>query len=100
MSSPEAPLEAELWLLNSCTVKGPSEDSLRNTVRRGRELGKKLVVAGCVPQGQRNHPDLLGLSVVGVSQDWHCSHTQGKHRRWTDVGLYTLLHLLFVGAAD
>ena len=53
--------------MNSCTVKGPAEDGLRNAVRKGRELGKPLVVSGCVPQGQRNHSDILGLSVVGVS---------------------------------
>lgn len=47
-------------------MKGPSEDGLRNAVRRGRELGRALVVAGCVPQGQKNHPDLQGLSIVGV----------------------------------
>ena len=47
-------------------MKGPSEDGLRNSIRKGRELGKPLVVAGCVPQGQKNHPDIQGLSVVGV----------------------------------
>lgn len=59
---------ADLWLLNSCTVKGPSEDSLKNSIRKGKELGKPIVVAGCVPQGQKNHADVKGLSVVGVSR--------------------------------
>ena len=27
-----------------------------------------MVVAGCVPQGQRDHPQLVGVSVVGVQQ--------------------------------
>ncbi len=63
---PDSPLSADLWLLNSCTVKGPSEDGLKNSIRKGRELGKPLVIAGCVPQGQRNHGDIKGLSVVGV----------------------------------
>ncbi len=63
----DSPLTADLWLLNSCTVKGPSEDSLKNSIRKGKELGKPLVVAGCVPQGQRKHSDVQGLSVVGVS---------------------------------
>ena len=63
----DSPLLADLWLLNSCTVKGPSEDGLRNSIRKGKELGKPLVVCGCVPQGQKNHPDIMGLSVVGVS---------------------------------
>lgn len=64
----ESPLDADLWLLNSCTVKGPSEDSLKNSIRKGRELQKHIVVAGCVPQGQQDHRDLEGLSVVGVQQ--------------------------------
>ena len=62
----DSPLSADLWLLNSCTVKGPSEDSLNNSIRKGRELGKPLVISGCVPQGQRKHPHVQGLSVVGV----------------------------------
>ena len=45
-------LSADLWLLNSCTVKGPAEDHFRNDVAEGRKLGKPVVVAGCVPQGQ------------------------------------------------
>ena len=48
-------------------MKGPAEDGLKNSIRKGRELGKSLVVSGCVPQGQRNHSDILGLSVVGIS---------------------------------
>lgn len=69
---PESPLSADLWLLNSCTVKGPSEDGLKNAIRKGRELGKPLVISGCVPQGQKNHSDILGLSVVGVSGSLPC----------------------------
>ena len=44
--------DADLWLLNSCTVKNPAEDHFRNEVMRGRQRGKHVVVAGCVPQGQ------------------------------------------------
>ena len=43
---------ADLWLLNSCTVKNPAEDHFRNEVNKGRDEGKHVVVAGCVPQGQ------------------------------------------------
>ena len=49
---PDDRLSADLWLLNSCTVKGPAEDHFRNDVVEGRKLGKPVVVAGCVPQGQ------------------------------------------------
>lgn len=60
--------EANLWLLNSCTVKSPSEDHFRNEVDRGLDKGKKVVVAGCVPQGKPNSAYIKGLSVVGVQQ--------------------------------
>lgn len=43
--------EADLWLLNSCTVKSPAEDHFRNEITRARELGKYVVISGCVPQG-------------------------------------------------
>ena len=38
-------------ILNSCTVKDPSEAVFHNFVVEGQRNGKKLVVAGCVPQG-------------------------------------------------
>ncbi|XP_022099435.1 threonylcarbamoyladenosine tRNA methylthiotransferase-like [Acanthaster planci] len=62
------PQEADLWLLNSCTVKNPAEDHFRNEVQRARRLAKHLVVAGCVPQGQPKLDYINGVSVVGVQQ--------------------------------
>ena len=44
--------------------------TVKNSIRKGRELGKPLVVAGCVPQGQKNHADVQGLSVVGVGEKY------------------------------
>ncbi|KAI0220406.1 Threonylcarbamoyladenosine tRNA methylthiotransferase [Lamellibrachia satsuma] len=61
-------LSADLWLLNSCTVKGPAEDHFRNDVMEGRKLSKPVVVAGCVPQGQPKAKYIEGLSVIGVQQ--------------------------------
>lgn len=46
--------DADLWLLNSCTVKNPAEDHFRNEIKLAQSLDKKVVVAGCVPQGERN----------------------------------------------
>ena len=57
---------ADLWLLNSCTVKNPSEDNFRNAIKKAQELDKHLVVAGCVPQGQPKHQSIKGISVIGV----------------------------------
>ncbi|KNC26121.1 Threonylcarbamoyladenosine tRNA methylthiotransferase [Lucilia cuprina] len=59
---------ADLWLLNSCTVKNPSEDTFRNEIEHGIGNGKHVVVAGCVPQGAPKADYLKGLSVIGVQQ--------------------------------
>ncbi|KAK4317628.1 hypothetical protein Pmani_011306 [Petrolisthes manimaculis] len=61
-------LAADVWVLNSCTVKNPAEDHFRNEIKAGRESGKKVVVAGCVPQGAPRSEFLAGLSVIGVQQ--------------------------------
>ncbi|XP_015513060.2 threonylcarbamoyladenosine tRNA methylthiotransferase [Neodiprion lecontei] len=60
--------QADLWLLNSCTVKNPAEDHFRNEIELGRCSGKHVVVAGCVPQGAPKTGFLSGLSVIGVQQ--------------------------------
>lgn len=44
--------EADLWLLNSCTVKNPAEEHFKNEINKGLDGDKKVVVAGCVPQGK------------------------------------------------
>jgi threonylcarbamoyladenosine tRNA methylthiotransferase CDKAL1 len=60
--------EADIWVLNSCTVKGPSEMAFINDVKKGKNKGKKVVVAGCVPQGSSSKgQEWDGLSVIGVS---------------------------------
>jgi len=60
--------DADLWLLNSCTVKSPAEDHFHNEITDGQRLGKFIVVAGCVPQGAPKDSFLKGLSIVGVQQ--------------------------------
>lgn len=59
---------ADLWVLNSCTVKNPSEDTFRNEIEAAHQAGKHVVVAGCVPQAAPRSDYLKGLSVVGVQQ--------------------------------
>ncbi|XP_006145172.1 threonylcarbamoyladenosine tRNA methylthiotransferase isoform X1 [Tupaia chinensis] len=60
--------DADLWLLNSCTVKNPAEDHFRNAIKKAQEENKKVVLAGCVPQAQPRQDYLKGLSVIGVQQ--------------------------------
>lgn len=66
MASSDA-AKADAWVINSCTVKDPSESSFFKAVREGRKLGKGVVVAGCVPQAQRSLK-IEGASVIGVKQ--------------------------------
>ncbi|XP_068614912.1 threonylcarbamoyladenosine tRNA methylthiotransferase [Brachionichthys hirsutus] len=62
------PTAADLWLLNSCTVKNPAEDHFRNSIRKAQDQDKKVVLAGCVPQAQPRMDYLKGLSIIGVQQ--------------------------------
>ena len=48
------------------TVKSPAEQHFRNYVEKGLNSGKKIVVSGCVSQGQPNSAYLNGISIVGV----------------------------------
>ncbi|CAH0761416.1 unnamed protein product [Diatraea saccharalis] len=64
----EDKFQAQLWLLNSCTVKSPAEDHFKNEIELGQSRGIHVVVAGCVPQGAPRAGYLRGLSVVGVQQ--------------------------------
>ncbi|KFM83071.1 CDK5 regulatory subunit-associated protein 1-like 1, partial [Stegodyphus mimosarum] len=59
---------ADVWLLNSCTVKNPAEDHFRNAIEEGQRKGKYVVVAGCVSQAAPKSPYLQGLSIIGVQQ--------------------------------
>lgn len=49
--------EADLCVFNSCTVKDPSEMVFRNAIRQAQAAGKKVVLAGCVPQVAAHHID-------------------------------------------
>jgi threonylcarbamoyladenosine tRNA methylthiotransferase CDKAL1 len=58
--------EADCWVLNSCTVKGPSEQTFLNDVQKAVDQGIKVVVAGCVPQASPQ--SFKGYSIIGVQQ--------------------------------
>lgn len=42
--------QADLWVLNSCTVKTPSEVQLVNQIKEAETMRKRVIVAGCVSQ--------------------------------------------------
>ena len=64
----ESPEKADLWILNSCTVKNPAEDHFRNEIKQAINSNKKLVVAGCVPQSDNKSAYLKLISIIGVQQ--------------------------------
>lgn len=57
---------ADAYLINSCTVKNPSEEHFVTMLQRAKSSGKPVVVAGCVPQGDPNRAEWCDVSVVGV----------------------------------
>eukprot|EP00201_Polytomella_parva_P020049 CAMPEP_0175050040 /NCGR_PEP_ID=MMETSP0052_2-20121109/7052_1 /TAXON_ID=51329 ORGANISM="Polytomella parva, Strain SAG 63-3" /NCGR_SAMPLE_ID=MMETSP0052_2 /ASSEMBLY_ACC=CAM_ASM_000194 /LENGTH=652 /DNA_ID=CAMNT_0016314227 /DNA_START=101 /DNA_END=2056 /DNA_ORIENTATION=+ len=59
---------ADLWIVNTCTVKNPSQSAMSTIIGKARETDKKLLIAGCVPQGDKKLNELKGLSLLGVSQ--------------------------------
>lgn len=64
----DSPDQADLWILNSCTVKNPAEDHFRNEIKTALNLNKKLIVAGCVPQSDYKSTYLKNISIIGVQQ--------------------------------
>ena len=64
----DAPEDADVWVVNTCTVKNPSQSAMNTVISKGRASGKKLVIAGCVPQGDKNAKELEDLTLLGVTQ--------------------------------
>ncbi|XP_040379681.1 threonylcarbamoyladenosine tRNA methylthiotransferase isoform X2 [Oryza brachyantha] len=64
----EEPEGADLWLINTCTVKNPSQSAMTTLISKCKSANKPLVVAGCVPQGSRDLKELEGISIIGVQQ--------------------------------
>jgi len=60
--------DADLWLLNSCTVKDPSQAAFMHLVNKGKDNNKPVVVAGCVPQADRQIKGLEDVTIIGISQ--------------------------------
>ena len=65
---------ADLWIVNSCTVKSPSQSAMSTTMQQGKQLGKKVLVTGCVPQGDRKAPELQEFSLLGMASLNHFIH--------------------------
>jgi len=60
--------EADAWVVNSCTVKDPSQAAFMHVVKQAKEKKKPIVVAGCVSQADRSLNGLEDVSVIGITQ--------------------------------
>lgn len=60
---------ADACIINSCTVKNPSQDTAVNLVKKARKAGKSVVLAGCVPSADAALSESLeGVSMLSVNQ--------------------------------
>jgi MiaB-like tRNA modifying enzyme len=57
---------ADLVIINSCVVKGKTETHVLKEVAKSQKLGKKLILAGCMPQTGIYASKLKDISVLGV----------------------------------
>eukprot|EP00033_Pygsuia_biforma_P001909 GCRY01002130.1.p1 GENE.GCRY01002130.1~~GCRY01002130.1.p1 ORF type:complete len:471 (+),score=111.85 GCRY01002130.1:180-1592(+) len=65
--------EADVVVLNSCTVKGTSQDKFIHAARQARLRGQYVVVTGCVPEAMAHDkedfpPPLNECAVLGIRQ--------------------------------
>jgi tRNA A37 methylthiotransferase MiaB len=60
----------DVFLVNSCTVKNPSESSFRSLVDSCKQQQKPVVVTGCVPQGdaKKGEGSALGFPSVFLTE--------------------------------
>ena len=62
--------EADLVVINSCTVKNSSEAKLFNDINRLTKENKKIIVCGCVPQAEKSYINskLKNVTVLGINE--------------------------------
>lgn len=58
--------DARIVIINTCTVKQPSETKFFNYLEKINSSGKKIIIAGCIPQ--TDPEKLAGYSLIGVNQ--------------------------------
>ena len=68
--------DADLVVINSCTVKGKAEAKLFQDLRTFDAIGKPIVIAGCVPQAERSYVEtkLANYSIVGTRSIGRITH--------------------------
>jgi threonylcarbamoyladenosine tRNA methylthiotransferase CDKAL1 len=62
--------EADVCIVNSCTVKNPSQESAKQIANKSKISGIPAIITGCVPQAEDKNvtSDLWEYSLLGVDQ--------------------------------
>ena len=84
---------ADCVVINSCTVKDPSQAAFVNMIDTSKKEKRPLVVCGCVPQSERNAKFLKGASIIGVQQ---IDRVVSERARRDPMGLPTKVTTLFL----
>src|SRR3990167_4119651 len=59
--------DADVVVVNSCTVKGPTEAAFKNKLNELKKLNKKVIIAGCIPQADpKNYSDYSRIGTYQV----------------------------------
>jgi len=58
--------KADLVIINSCGVKGPTEHKIRKRIKEIQELNKPLIVAGCLPKISDLDTNVIGTNVYDI----------------------------------
>ncbi len=59
--------EADVIIVNSCAVKLTTENKMVSLVEKYKKMGKKVVLAGCLPRVNKKRSLELGVSVIDVN---------------------------------
>ena len=58
--------EADIVIINSCGVKGPTEHKIKKRIKEIQDLGKPILVAGCLPKITELKTNVVGTNVYDV----------------------------------
>lgn len=82
----ESEESADVVVVNTCTVKLPTENKIMDYLRRLRKKGKKFVIAGCMTV-DRELPGIFGAPMLGPSSLRHINEAlddamKGEHSHY------------------
>ena len=74
------PKNADLIIINTCTVKLPTENKVKRSIRNFLNLNKKIIIAGCMPEVQKETLKNIApyASFVGVHHTKEIAHAVKK----------------------